>query len=114
MRHYELPRNTDISGRKVGKPRVLIVRLSAVGDCLQTMPLACAVREHWPHAHITWVVEKSAAPLVEANDAVDRVIVLPKRFATSPRAVNWQSASAARSDRKSTRLNSSHLGISYA
>jgi len=73
----------------VGHPRVLIVRLSAVGDCLQTMPLACAVREHWPHAHITWVVEKSAAPLVEANDAVDRVIVLPKRFATSPRAVNW-------------------------
>ena len=43
-----LPRNVDISARKLGHPRVLIVRLSAVGDCLQTMPLACAVRDRWP------------------------------------------------------------------
>jgi lipopolysaccharide heptosyltransferase I len=61
----------------------LIVRLSAIGDCVQTMPLACAVRDHWPEAHVTWVVEKASAPLVQACDAVDRVVVLPKRFATS-------------------------------
>jgi lipopolysaccharide heptosyltransferase I len=85
----KLPRNTDISGRKAGSPRILIVRLSAVGDCLQTMPLACAARQHWSNAHITWIVEKGAAPLVEANDAVDRVIVLPMRFATSPRILGW-------------------------
>ena len=69
--------------RKQGHPRVLVVRLSAVGDCLQTMPLVCAVRDGWPESHITWVVEKGAAPLVAANDAVDRLIVLPKGFANS-------------------------------
>src|SRR5437762_9715477 len=86
-----LPRNADLSARKLGQPRVLIVRLSAVGDCLQTMPLACAVRARWPQAHLTWVVENAAAPLVEACDAVDQLMVLPKRFATSPRILSWLS-----------------------
>jgi len=79
------PKTIDISQRKGGSPRVLIVRLSAVGDCMQTMPLACAVRDAWPDAHLTWVVEKGAAPLVANCDAVDRAIVVPKGFATSPR-----------------------------
>src|SRR4029079_12986404 len=79
------PQTTDISQRKTGSPRVLLVRLSAVGDCVQTMPLACAVRQHWPAAHLTWVVEKGAAPLVAACDAADSLITLPKGFAKSPR-----------------------------
>jgi lipopolysaccharide heptosyltransferase I len=79
------PRIVDISQRKGGSPRVLIVRLSAVGDCVQTMPLACAVRDAWPNAQVTWIVEKGAAPLVANCDALDRAIVVPKGFATSPR-----------------------------
>src|SRR5262245_30074110 len=87
--NLRVPRAVDVSARKAGEPRVLIARLSAVGDCVQTMPLVCAVRERWPEAHITWVVEKGAAPLVEANDAVDRVMVLPKRFARSLGTLRW-------------------------
>ena len=79
------PKIIDISQRKGGNPRVLLVRLSAVGDCIQTMPLACAVCDAWPEAHLTWVVEKGAALLVANCDAVDRVIVLPKGFARSAR-----------------------------
>jgi heptosyltransferase-1 len=77
-------KTVDVSGRITGNPRVLIVRLSAVGDCVQTMPLVSAIRSHWPNAHITWVVEKGAAPLIEAHNAVDRAIVLPRQFAKSP------------------------------
>jgi heptosyltransferase I len=77
-------KTVEISGRTTGNPRVLIVRLSAVGDCVQTMPLASAIRNHWPKAHITWVVEKGAAALIEAHHAVDRAIVLPRQFAKSP------------------------------
>src|SRR5262245_833143 len=68
-------------------PRILIVRLSAVGDCLQTMPLACALKDQLPGAFVAWAVEPAAAPLVAANDAIDRVIVVPKRFIRSPRAL---------------------------
>jgi lipopolysaccharide heptosyltransferase I len=80
----DYPQITDISQGKSGSPRVLIVRLSAVGDCVQTLPLACAVKQQWPDAHLTWVVEKGSAPLVAACDAVDSLITLPKGFAKSP------------------------------
>jgi lipopolysaccharide heptosyltransferase I len=67
----------------------LLVRLSAIGDCVLTMPVACALRERFPQAHLVWVVEEAAAPLVKAVAAVDRVIVVPKRFARSMRTVAW-------------------------
>jgi lipopolysaccharide heptosyltransferase I len=84
-----LPCIQELVARPSGAPRILLVRLSAVGDCVQTMPLACALRDRFPGAHITWVVEKAAAPLVAANDAVDRLIVLPKRFLYSPSTLRW-------------------------
>lgn len=84
----EYPRIVEKTQSNSGSPRVLIVRLSAIGDCIQTLPLACAVRDKWPEAKITWVVEKVSAPLVEACEAVDRVIVVPKRFATSWRLLS--------------------------
>ena len=79
----DFPRIIEKTAENAANPRILIVRLSAIGDCIQTMPLACAVRDHWPTAHITWVTEKVSAPLVEACSAVDRVVVVPKGFATT-------------------------------
>src|SRR5688572_29339779 len=84
-----LPYARDLVERQTGAPRLLIARLSAVGDCVQTMPLACALRQRFPNAHITWVVEKAAAPLVATCEAVDRVIVLPKRFVYSLTMLRW-------------------------
>ena len=57
------------AARRVGSPRIAIARLSAVGDCVQTMPLASALRDLAPDAHIAWIVEKAAAPLVETVPA---------------------------------------------
>ncbi len=42
--------------------RVLITRLSAVGDCIHTLPLASALRARFPRAMIAWCVESGAAP----------------------------------------------------
>lgn len=75
--------------RPEGGPRVLIVRLSAVGDCVQTLPLACALREQWPGADISWVVERPAAPLVALCPAIDRLVVLPRGFARRPSMLWW-------------------------
>src|SRR5262249_6772440 len=80
--------NIETKGMPAG-PRILIVRLSAVGDCVQTMPLAAAIREHFPQAHLTWAVEPASAPLVKAVAGVDRVVVVPKRVGRSPRGL-WQ------------------------
>lgn len=56
-------------------PRFLIIRVSAIGDVLMASPVAQLLREAYPHAHIAWVVEPLAAPLVRANPYVDEVIL---------------------------------------
>lgn len=58
--------------------RILIVRLSALGDTALTLPLAAALRAKIPGAKIGWVVGSGAAPLVEDSPAVDRVHVMKK------------------------------------
>lgn len=64
--------------------RVLITRLSAIGDCLQTFPVVTAIRARYPRAMIAWCVESAAAPLVQAHPAVNRVVVVKKGWLKSP------------------------------
>jgi len=73
----------------VGTPRILISRLSALGDCILTMPLLCALRDHYPRASLTWVVEQGAAPLVRGHRCLDHLIVLRKGWLKSPRQI-WR------------------------
>lgn len=54
---------------------ILIVKLSAIGDVIHTLPALNAIRAHYPNAHITWLVETAAADLVIGHRALDRVIV---------------------------------------
>ena len=54
---------------------ILIVKLSAVGDVIHTLPSLAALRNLYPVAHITWVVEEAAAEIVRDHPDLDRVIV---------------------------------------
>lgn len=64
--------------------RILISRLSAIGDCVLTTPLLCALRDHLPNARITWVTERVSAMLLEGHTALDELVVVPKRWLQSP------------------------------
>lgn len=44
--------------------RLLIVRLSAMGDVIHSLPAAQAVREAFPQAHIGWLIEERWAELL--------------------------------------------------
>ncbi len=59
--------------------RILLVRLRLIGDVVFTTPLIRAVRRHHPSAHIAYLVEPAAAPVVAGNPHLDEVIVAPKR-----------------------------------
>ncbi len=63
-----------------GSPRILISRLSPIGDTILTLPVACALRQHFPDAFIAWVVEKPAAQVVRGHEALDLVIELQPRW----------------------------------
>jgi heptosyltransferase-1 len=58
---------------------ILIVKLSAIGDVIHTLPALNAVRKHYPDASITWLVEEDAAPLVQGHNALDRVLVSKRK-----------------------------------
>lgn len=54
--------------------RVLIVKLSSLGDVIHTMPAVMDLRQRMPQVQIDWVVERSFAPLVQCCTAVQQVI----------------------------------------
>ena len=56
-------------------PRILIIRLSAIGDCVMASPLAQALRAHFPGAHIAWAVGEKSRAVVEGNPFIDEVLV---------------------------------------
>ena len=58
--------------------RILIVRLSAIGDVVFSSPLIMALKKRYPQAEISWLVEPPAAPLIQANPNLTEVIVWPK------------------------------------
>ena len=64
--------------------KILVIRLSAIGDTIHTLPLVCALRKHFPDAQIDWLVEDKAAQFVKNNPVVNNVIVVPKREWKNP------------------------------
>lgn len=58
---------------------ILIIKPSSLGDIVHTLPAAALLREHWPQAQITWVINPEWAPLLRGNKAVDHVHIFPRR-----------------------------------
>ena len=46
---------------------ILVVKLSAIGDVIHALPVSYAIKETYPDAHLTWVVEPTAYPILEDN-----------------------------------------------
>jgi len=55
--------------------KILILKLSAIGDCLVVSPVARALRQRYPQAHIAWAVQSKARTVVEGNPNLDEVLV---------------------------------------
>ena len=60
-------------------PRVLIVRTGAIGDVVNALVFAAALRDARPNAHIGWVAHPLVVPLLDRNPCVDTVHVWPRR-----------------------------------
>jgi lipopolysaccharide heptosyltransferase II len=59
--------------------KVLLVRLRLIGDVMFTTPIVRALRRQYPDAHISYLVEALAAPVLRGNPHLDDLIVAPKR-----------------------------------
>jgi heptosyltransferase-1 len=54
--------------------KILIVKLSAIGDVIHCLPVAAAIKAALPEAHLTWLVDKGSAELLWNNQCVDEVM----------------------------------------
>lgn len=60
------------------QPRILIVRLSSIGDVLHATPVAKALKREIPDCHITWIVGNTASELLMDNPYIDEVRIWPR------------------------------------
>ena len=58
---------------------ILVVKLSAIGDVIHALPVSYAIKESFPDAHLTWVVEPPAYDLLTMDLCVDEIITFHKK-----------------------------------
>lgn len=61
-----------------GVPRILIVRLSAIGDVVRVLPALHTLRNRYPNAQIDWVVERKSYDIVSGHPALDVIHVFER------------------------------------
>jgi len=61
------------------KPKILIVRLSAIGDVVHSLPVLHSLRGKFPDSHIAWAVEERCSDLLVNNPLVDKVYLFPRK-----------------------------------
>lgn len=71
--------------------RILIIKPSSLGDVIQAVPVAWALRQRFPKARIDWLVMPGCAGIIEGLGAIDRVLLFDRRHYgsmwRSPRAM---------------------------
>jgi heptosyltransferase I len=59
--------------------KILVVKLSSLGDILHMFPAVSDLRRHFPGAEIHWLVEPAFAEAVVWHSAINKVITVPLR-----------------------------------
>lgn len=64
--------------------RILIVRLSAIGDVMHGLPVLLALRDARPNAFLAWVVEGVSGQLLHNHPALDQLVRVPRKWLKQP------------------------------
>ena len=59
----------------IAKPptKILLIRFSALGDVIQTLPILTMLREGFPDAKLGWAIDTELAPAIEGHPALDYI-----------------------------------------
>jgi heptosyltransferase I len=72
--------------------RILLIKLSAVGDVIHTIPVLNKLRRRYPLARIDWLVRPEIADLVRAHPAVSNVLLFARQKWREPLRSGWSAA----------------------
>ncbi len=67
--------------------RILVVRLSSLGDIVHTLPAVAGLRESFPHADIVWLTDLRWKPLIESCSIVTEIWAAETRSFSSMREI---------------------------
>jgi ADP-heptose:LPS heptosyltransferase len=71
--------------------RILLIKLSAVGDVVHTIPVLNKLRRRYPSARIDWLVTPAIAELIRHHPAVSNVVLFIRQ--------DWSCCGRARAHR---------------
>ena len=57
---------------------ILIIRMSAIGDIVMSSSLAQGLKQKYPDARISWLVQPGMNQLLKNNPYADEIIVWPR------------------------------------
>jgi lipopolysaccharide heptosyltransferase I len=64
---------SQFSARRIG-----LIKPSALGDIVHTLPVLSALRRRFPDAHITWVVNRAYEPLLQGHPDLNSTLVFDR------------------------------------
>ncbi|HYE18523.1 MAG TPA: glycosyltransferase family 9 protein [Tepidisphaeraceae bacterium] len=59
--------------------KILIIKPSAIGDVVHTLPILNLVRTRWPDAHIAWLVTPGCAGMIDGHPQLDEIILFDRK-----------------------------------
>ena len=80
-----MSRNSAESLKSLSPRRICIIKPSALGDIVQTLPLLSVLKDCYPEAEISWVINKGFANLLEDHPLIDKLMIFDRR-GTVPQA----------------------------
>ncbi len=57
---------------------ILIIKPSSLGDVVHTLPAVALIRQAYPKARITWVINPEWAPVLRGNKSINHVHIFPR------------------------------------
>lgn len=78
--------------------KILIVRLSSLGDVIHTFPMVYDIKKNIPEYEIDWLVDESFTDIVKINPHVNKIISIPLRrwknhkFAAIFEFIKWKNS----------------------
>lgn len=59
-------------------PRILVVRLGAMGDIIHMLPAVASLKHSFPGSQLTWLIEPQWVSLLDGNPYVDSVVLFER------------------------------------
>jgi lipopolysaccharide heptosyltransferase II len=56
-------------------PKILIVKPSRIGDIIFSLPTLAAIKQKYPHARISWIVDERCYEILDGNPVLEKIFV---------------------------------------